>query len=605
MLGTLQKVFDLMRPAERRRGFVMLSMVLVMAGFETAGVASIAPFMAVLADPDVIARNQILLSIYDAVGFLRNDDVLLEQRAFLFFLGVVVFVTMLSSISFKAVTLYQLERFTQQCNRVLSREMVACYLKQPYRWFLNKHSAEIGRAVLSEVNAVNTGVLFPLINAFAYGAITIAIMIMLVAIDSGTSATVGAGLGSIYLVTYLSLGRFLTNIGEDRVLANAQRFKVIQEGFGGIKDIKFLGLENTLLGRFDDPSLRYAKHTASQHIIAKMPRFVMEVLAFGGVLLLILYLMSSYGNFQDTLPLLALYTLAAYRILPALQQVYSQVTTIRFSMPALDLLHSDYQKLNAKDYGFGQDQAPVLRMRDSLMLENVSLRYEGQDRNAISEISLKIDALTTVGFVGPTGSGKTTTVDLILGLLKPDTGRVSVDGHEIVGGKVRSWQKNLGYVPQQIYLSDDTVAANIAFGVSSEDVDIEKVVTAARVANLHEFVRDELSDGYDTKIGEQGVRLSGGQRQRIGIARALYYDPEVLVFDEATSALDNVTEKAVMEAVNSLSRDKTVILIAHRLSTVRNCDKIFVLENGGLKGEGSYEEIFAPGSRFHKMINLD
>lgn len=605
-MNTIKKVLSLLRPQEQLKAVYLLFMILVMAILDTAGVASIAPFMAVVANPEVISSNQYLLWLYDVVGFTRVEGKLLDIQNFMFYLGVMVFVIMVVSISFKALTLYFMERFTQECNRSLSRELVDRYVNQPYSWFLNKHSSDIGKAVLSEVNAVNSGVLFPIMNVIAYGAVTVCIMALLFVVDSWLSGAVGLFLGSIYVITYFLLRKFLTNIGEDRVLANQERYKVIQEGFSGIKDIKIFGLENTLLRRFDDPSLRYAKHTASQHIIGKLPRFIMEILAFGGMLALVLYLMVTYGDFNEILPMLALYTLAAYRMMPSLQQVYSQLTTIRFSLPALNLLYDDLNSLDKKH--IGSQEAESIKPFDintKISLDSISFQYKDQDAPAISDINLTIKALSTVAFVGSTGSGKTTTVDLILGLLDVQQGKLAVDDIVIGSDNIRSWQKTIGYVPQQIYLSDDSIAANIAFGHDAQNIDYAAVERAAKIANLHNFVINELPDGYDSKVGEQGVRLSGGQRQRIGIARALYYDPPVLVFDEATSALDNVTEKSVMEAVHSLGNKKTMIMIAHRLSTVRKCDKIFVLDHGCLVGEGTYDELLEGNAKFQNMIEFN
>jgi ATP-binding cassette, subfamily B, bacterial PglK len=231
----------------------------------------------------------------------------------------------------------------------------------------------------------------------------------------------------------------------------------------------------------------------------------------------------------------------------------------------------------------------------------VHYRYPGASRPALQNVSFDVEACTTVGIVGATGSGKTTLVDIVLGLLRPESGVIRVDGEVLEDQSVRHWQRSLGYVPQQIFLSDDSIAANIAFGLGGKDIDMAAVERAAKVANLHDFVVNELPEGYQTTVGERGVRLSGGQRQRIGIARALYRDPDLLIMDEATSALDNVTERAVMEAVHNLGRQKTIILIAHRLSTVRNCDRIFLLEHSELIASGTYDELVAQNARFRAM----
>ena len=605
-MSIIKKIYTILLPAERRKGYLLLLMVLIMAILDTAGVASIAPFIAVISNPDVVVSNVFLSGFYDFVGFSRVDNKPIDIEDFMFFLGVVVFITMLISTLFKAWTIYTLERYAQQCNFSLGHQLVSGYLRQPYSWFLNRHSSDIGKAILSEASAVISGALFPLMLIIAYGAVTLSIMALLFVVDPWLSMLVGSGLGGIYVITYLVLRRYLSDIGEDRVLANKERFKIVQEGFKGIKDIKIYGLENTLLGRFKGPSLRYAKHTATEHIIGKMPRFLMEILAFGGMLLVILYLMKSYDEFSEVMPILALYTLAAYKLMPSLQQVYSQITTLRFSISALNTLYDDLELLNQSNIEeLPSEEVRPLGINQHISLSGINFQYPGQEVLAIDGISLNIPVKTTVGFVGSTGSGKTTIVDIILGLLQPNSGRIMVDNILINSKNIRAWQKTIGYVPQQIHLSDDTIAANIAFGHDSNSIDYDAVESATKIANLHEFIVDKLPNGYRTKVGEQGVRLSGGQRQRIGIARALYYNPEVLIFDEATSALDSVTERLVMEAVHKLGQKKTIIMIAHRLSTVRECDCIFVLENGKIEGQGTFNELVKSNTRFKNMSKID
>jgi ABC-type multidrug transport system fused ATPase/permease subunit len=286
--------------------------------------------------------------------------------------------------------------------------------------------------------------------------------------------------------------------------------------------------------------------------------------------------------------------------------MYASLSTMRYTVAALDKLHADVMALPPEPSVAGRT-APVtsLPVRADITLEHVTYRYPSAPQPALQDLSLRIPARQTVGLVGTTGSGKTTTVDLILGLLEPHAGALCVDGTPITAANRRAWQRSIGYVPQQIYLADDSVAANIAFGVPSDQIDRHAVERAARIANLHEFVTTQMPEGYETAVGERGVRLSGGQRQRIGIARALYHQPQVLILDEATSALDNLTEQAVMEAVYNLGREVTVILIAHRLSTVRAADRIFLLRGGQVAAQGTFEELVATDDAFRAMVAQD
>jgi len=298
--------------------------------------------------------------------------------------------------------------------------------------------------------------------------------------------------------------------------------------------------------------------------------------------------MAISDDFNNVLPIISLYVFAGYRLMPAIQQLYASITQLTFIGPSIDKLYDDFK--NFKPINLNQDQGTI-SLHKKITLKNVFYNYPNTSRTTIKDINLSIPARTTVGLVGATGCGKTTTVDIILGLLEVQKGTLEVDGQIITKQNCRAWQRSIGYVPQHIFLSDDTIAANIAFGINLKNINQEAVEKASKIANLHEFVKDELSQQYQTIIGERGIRLSGGQRQRIGIARALYHNPQVLILDEATSSLDNETEKAVMEAVNNLGKDITIILIAHRLNTVKNCDIIFKLDKGQLIGQGTFDEL--------------
>ena len=305
-------------------------------------------------------------------------------------------------------------------------------------------------------------------------------------------------------------------------------------------------------------------------------------------------------SFNSAIPILSLYVFACYRLMPALQQIYTSFTKLTFVGPSLDQLHNNFK--NLKPFNHSQDKNK-LSFNKKIILKNIFFNYPNTSRTALKNINLSIPAKSTVGLIGPTGSGKTTTVDIILGLLEAQKGTLEVDEQVITKYNSRDWRRSIGYVPQYIYLADDSVAVNIAFGVEPNNIDYAAVEKAAKIANLHEFVMDELPKQYQTKIGERGVRLSGGQRQRIGIARALYHNPKVLILDEATSALDNQTEKAVMDAISNLSKNITIILIAHRLNTVKKCDKIYLLEKGELKSQGTFEELINIDENFLTTAN--
>ena len=333
-----------------------------------------------------------------------------------------------------------------------------------------------------------------------------------------------------------------------------------------------------------------------------VPRFALEALTVGTLLSLILVLLlRNGGSISEIVPVLGVIAFSTMRLLSALQQIYHGLTSMRGASAILDQIVADFTSAPTP-VAVPNEPRPPLRLDHSLALSNVSFAYVTASGAAIRDLDLVIPAGTTVGIVGGTGAGKTTLVDLILGLLVPTAGEILVDGTTLVRENLRDWQSTLGYVPQSIFLTDDTIAANIAFGIPREEIDMAAVERAARTAALHDFVTTDLAAGYQTIVGERGVRLSGGQRQRIGIARALYRDPSLLIMDEATSALDNITERVVMEAVQRVRSEKTIILIAHRLSTVKTCDVIFLMEHGKLVAQGTYDALLAGNDAFRRMV---
>lgn len=594
-MATIKKLIDLLSPAERKRASLLMAMMLVMALLDMLGVASILPFIAVLTNTSLVETNPILSWAY---RFSANVGVTSVDQ-FLFLLGFLVFVFLVVSLSFKALTTYVQTRFLLMREFSIGKRLVEGYLHQPYSWFLNRHSADIGKNVLSEVSGVIYTCMIPLMNLTAQLSVTIALLGLLLLVDPFLAISLCLVLGIAYASILVLMSGWLNTLGQSRVKANQERFVVLSDAFGAAKEVKVSGLEGIFIERFAKPAETYAKGQATALVIAQIPRFVIEAISFGGMLLVILYLMAKTGSFASSLPIIALYAFAGYRLIPAIQQIYGAVTQIKFAGPALNALHSDLMGLDqVETYTTASEPLPLNKC---IELKNIVYKYPNAQVPALNGISLIIPAGTKVGLVGSTGSGKTTTIDLLLGLLEPQAGTLCIDSQVVNSCNRRQWQKNIGYVPQHIYLADDTVSANIAFGLAPEVVDQAAVERAAKIANLHDFVVQNMPQGYSTTLGERGIRLSGGQRQRIGIARALYHSPKVLVLDEATSALDNLTEQAVMEAVHNLSHGITIILIAHRLTTVRECDQIYLLEKGVVKSYGSFDQLVKESDQFRAM----
>ena len=568
-MQTLKKILFLLTPKERSRAILLFIMILIMAILDTLGVASILPFIAVLTNPEIIKSNFILGIMYDKSKFFGVEN----TQEFILLLGFLVFFVLIVSLTFKSITIYAQLRFAQMREHSIGKRLLQGYLSQPYSWTLGRNSADFSKTILSEVNLIILQALTPMITLLANSAVVIAILILLIIVDPLIAFLISCTLGLAYWIIYKFIRGFLKNIGKERLKVNQLRFTS--------KTTKI-----------------FAKHQATMKSIAQLPRFAIEAIGFGGMILFILYNLLESKTLNNALPLIALYAFGGYRILPALQQSYNSISSLRFAGPALDNLCEEL-KLNRKKI-IDNENIKALLIENSINLKNISYNYPNTSQRSLNNISLEILNCSTVGLVGATGSGKTTTADIILGLLEPQKGELEVDGKIINDQNRKSWQKSIGYVPQYIFLADDTISANIALGLDINEISQKSIERAAKAANLHEFIINELPMGYKTVIGERGVRLSGGERQRLGIARALYHDPKVLVLDEATSAMDNLTEKLIMKAINNLRKNTTIILIAHRLTTIKNCDKIFLLDKGKLINQGSYNQLIEKDDLFKK-----
>ena len=581
----LKKLLFLLTPQERKRAGLLLIMILIMAFLDMIGVASIFPFVSVLMNPSLIETNLILNSMFKSSSMFGVEN----NQDFLFALGVLVFLLLIFSLSFKVLTIYAQTRFIQMREYSIGKRLLEQYLHQPYSWFLSRHSADLGKNILSEVSQVIGFGIYPCIDLISKGILVIMLIILLAIVDLKLALKVSLSLAIAYGFIFYFVRNFLNRTGEERFKNNQLRFTAVSEAFGAVKEIKVGALESFYIKCFSDSAQKFAKAQTLASIVSSIPRYFLEVIAFGGVLMIMLNIIAQKGSFNNALPIISLYIFAGYRLMPALQQIYSCFTSLTFASSSLNKLYEDFK--SHKAFNENQDQN-ILFLNKTITLNNIHYNYPNTSRTALKNISINIPAKSRVGLVGVTGGGKTTIVDIILGLLEPQKGTLEVDGKVITKINLKAWQKSIGYVPQHIYLSDDTIAANIAFGVEAKKINQDMVEKAAKISNLHNFIIDDLPEQYLTNIGERGIRLSGGQRQRIGIARALYHNPKVLILDEATSALDNQTEEVVMDAINNLSKDITIILIAHRLNTVKNCDIIFKIEKGQLVGQGTFNDFF-------------
>lgn len=579
----LRKVWAILSVKERRQLLLLVPAVILVAVLETLGVASIVPFLGLLSDPDIIERKASLSWVYRNGGFSSRNE-------FFFAVGLGVLFLVSVGNAMSAVTSWGLLRFSWMRNHTLASRLLDVYLRQPYVFFLEKNSAELGKNILSEVGSVVTGVIIQGLQLSARLVVVFGIVIGLFILDPTMAAGVLTVFGGVYGGLFLFVRRRVAVSGRERVALNQVRHKTAQECIAGIKELKLYALEPVALRQFSNASHSFAERQASNAVLAQIPRYALETIAFGGVLIMTLYLLRAGRRLEDVLPVLGLYAFAAYRLLPSLQTIFAGLTSLRFNLGALDILHHDMtQRESACIESRAAESVPFAQ---KIALDGVSFQYRSATRSTLEGVSLDILFGSWVALVGATGAGKSTLVDVLLGLLEPDSGVVRVDGVALDRPALRlAWQQHVAYVPQQIFLVDDSVLRNIAFGLPDAEIDRDRVIAAAQIAQIHDFIKDELSQGYETPIGERGIRLSGGQRQRIGIARALYRQPRFLVLDEATSALDNATEDAFFAALRFAQQTTTIVSIAHRLSTTRGFDRILVMERGRIIDEGTFAEL--------------
>ncbi|KQO69391.1 ABC transporter [Methylobacterium sp. Leaf102] len=562
-----------LRPRDRRRLALIALGLACAALFEVVGVASVVPFLTLVGDPSAASRIPYLATLRDGLG-------LTDDRTFLMVTGGAALAAILTTSVVNAGLTFAQLLFTNLTGYGLARRLLARYVDRERLFFAHANSAELAKNVLSETDRLVVGVLTPTTVIASRSVSALAVVTFLIFYAPRLALILGGGFGGLYVLLYLVMRVRLARLGARAVADNERRYRVVQETFGALTELKLYGRAEAFAAGFDGPARAYAKATAASLLTGQLPRFVIESLAFGGVIVVVLFALSQGLDTAGLLPLLGLFAFAGYRMLPAFQNIFTSLALLRFYLPAVRMVVDEL----AGERTPRPRPATRLPFRRDIRLTGIGFDYT-PERPTLRDIDLTIPVNTTVGLVGRTGSGKSTLVGLILGLLTPTTGSVTVDGVPLDAETLPAWQNRIGYVPQDVFLIDASVRENIALGVSPEAVDEAAVERAARLAGFHEVALG-LDGGYDAGVGERGIRLSGGQRQRLGIARALYHDPDVIVFDEATSALDGETEAAVMGALASLNGTRTIILIAHRLTSLLGTDTVHVLDGGRLVASG-------------------
>lgn len=572
-MNTFSKIHTLLTPSERRGAWVLFALMIVGMLLETLGIGLIIPAVTIMMQGDLVAQYP---AIAPFIRFLGNPS---QSGLVAAAMCGLVTIFLIKNI-FLAFLIWRQTHFAFDVQANLSQRLFAIYLRQPYTFHLQRNSAELVRNVTGEVG-IFTSVLNSALLLFSEILVLLGIAVLLLLVEP---------LGALIVVVVLGVAAWgfhritrerISRWGVERQLHDGLRIQHLQQGLGGAKDVKLLGRESDFLTQFRTHNTKSARVWKLQSTLQNFPRLMFELLAVTGLAILVLTMLSQGRGMASIIPTLGLFAAAAFRLMPSANRVLGAIQALRYSLPVVNTLDEE-MKLNSHDPLLKKDEE-VNSFKSEIHLKNVTYNYPGAASSALDDVTLTVLKGESVGLIGSSGSGKSTLVDVILGLLTPNSGQVEVDGHDIQQN-LRRWQDQIGYVPQTIYLTDDTLRRNVAFGLATEQIDDIAVNRAIKAAQLEEFVA-ALPEGLNTIVGERGVRLSGGQRQRIGVARALYHDPNVLVLDEATSALDGATEFGVMEAIKALQGSKTILIVAHRLSTIEHCDRLYKFEAGKLVEE--------------------
>ncbi|UNT64319.1 ABC transporter ATP-binding protein [Acinetobacter towneri] len=573
MLSSLKQLWQILSPLDKRKVIYVFILVMGMAFIESAGVISIMPFLAVLSNPDVVESNSYLKQLYDFTGAANKQN-------FILYLGFLSLFVVICSTVFKIVTQYAVNRFASLQRHYFSTRLLKTYLQQNYEFFIQRNSATLAKNILSEVDQLIWTMILPALTLMSYGVVLLSMVGILLLYDPLMAIATAFVLGLFYASIYMLVRKKLAQIGQEFTQANKERYQTCQEALAGIKDVMINNAEHGYIKQFEESSRVFARHIATRETLGQVPLNVIETVGYGCLIGLAMLLVVSGKAVSHILPVLGLYGFAAYRMLPAAQNMYRAISQIKFSEQVLSVLKPEFALEKDELKHIEKDSTQYLKFEHSIRLENISFAYPNRMESPIlNNFSLEVKKNSSLGIVGKSGSGKSTLMDIMLGLLFPQQGKVYIDDVELTANNITQWRDLVGYVPQNIYLADKSIAENIAFGVAKIDIDLKRVEFVARQAQIDNFIQNQLPLGYHTLVGgERGVMLSGGQRQRIGIARALYKNPQVLFMDEATSALDTETEQAVNEAIQNLNGKMTMVIIAHRKSAVEKCDQIINLK---------------------------
>jgi len=592
----------LSRLLNRKQKIKMLTLqlfFLLSALVQVAGIASIAPFIAVVSNPSLVESNPLLIFLYEALDRQTMGEFLVAY-------ALLVAVFILAGNVLSAMVLWLLFHFSINVGSELQNRLYSNYVENQYIYFANRNSSTLISNLTMQIPRMVYMVIQPILLMISQIFVVLIIVAGLIYLDPLLAVSSAAVIAGIYFGIYFTVRNKILFAGDIVTNVTKKKLRLLSESINGIREVKLLDVEQWYKEELDATTKRGLNAQAFVALAGDLPKFIVETIVFIAILGMAIYVISTKNANDSAITLLSFYAMAGYKLLPAVQTIYKSLSSIKGNGSVVFVIEKELEESGRWVAGRQQLGNTILENNSNfdIRLSKVSYKYPLAADHTLFDIDLTIKEHSMVAFVGGSGAGKTTVANIILGLLYPTGGEIKVGGALIDESNMKSWQSNVGYVPQDIFLIDDSVAKNIAFGLPSSEIDMDRLKGAAKKANILDFILEQ-QDGFDFFVGENGDRLSGGQRQRLGIARALYKEPRVLVLDEATSALDNLTERKILQEIHRLSQSMTIIMIAHRLTTVENSDEIIVLENGTISAKGAYSELTETSDYFRSLVSKE
>lgn len=588
-----------MNDRQRLKVYILQFLFFISALAQIATISSIAPFIAFISTPGIVESHPVYSAVYEFSGAGSYND-------FLIMYGILVCFVIFFGNMISACVVWFSFRVAVSIGSQLQRKLFGIYMSNQFTYFMKSSPSFMINKINGQIPRMIYMVMQPSLQLISQFFVVGMIITTLIVVDPMLAFISGVVVGIVYMLIYFTVRKRTVEAGDTVSIVNREKLEILQQSIRGIREVKLMHVEDWYENRLNHATQKGLNASSYISLAGDLPRFIVETIIFLAIVGLALFLLMSNGSEGSVVSTLSFYAMAGYKILPAAQTIYKSLTTLKGHGKVVWEVSEEFQKASQYSQSSLEKPTDKIALNKELKVSNISYTYPGEQKTAIENLSLDIKANTLVAFVGGSGAGKTTVANLICGLISHEKGDITVDGHALEGLNVKKWQHSIGYVPQNIFMTNDTVTRNITFGVKAKDIDLERVKIAAKRANIHTFI-EQLENGYETIIGENGELLSGGQRQRLAIARALYREPSMLILDEATSALDNITERNILKEIQSLSKSMTVIMIAHRLSTVENCDDIFILADGKIEVHGTYEYLLENSAYFKELVfgNVD